>query len=124
MILEKAFAKFIGSYELIEGGQPLFALQTLTGGTVFKFNYESSSEVWNRLEMKVKLERGKKADVRFGLAATKKKLDSNEMYELLAHYHRYSITLTHPPTPPLVLWTETEDNTFSSPTHHPHHQHP
>jgi hypothetical protein len=90
MILEKAFAKFIGSYELIEGGQPLFALQTLTGGAVFKFNFESSSGVWNRLEMKVKLERGKKADVRFGLAATKKKLDSNEMYDLLAHYHRYT----------------------------------
>jgi hypothetical protein len=99
MILEKAFAKFIGSYALIEGGHPLFGLQTLTGGTVYKFSYDSATEGWKRLEMKVSLERGKKPDIRFGLAATKKKLDSNEMYDLIARYHRSGPSLTAPHRP-------------------------
>lgn len=89
MILEKAFAKYIGSYAMIEGGYPLFALQTFTGGAVYKFNYDNASDSWKRFEMKVEMQSGKKPDIRFGLAATKKKLDSNEMYDLIAHYHRY-----------------------------------
>lgn len=33
LILEKAYAKFIGSYKAIEGGNPITALKTLTGYT-------------------------------------------------------------------------------------------
>ena len=31
MVLEKMFAKFMGSYAATEGGYPLFAMQTITG---------------------------------------------------------------------------------------------
>jgi hypothetical protein len=31
MVLEKAFAKFMGSYSATEGGYPLFAMRTITG---------------------------------------------------------------------------------------------
>jgi hypothetical protein len=102
MLLEKAFAKYMGSYSAIEGGYPLFALHTITGGMVYKFKYEPdktlqngspSSGMWKRLEMKVNRNgqaTGTKGtlDIRFCVAATKKKLDSAAMYDLLAKYHR------------------------------------
>ena len=31
MVLEKAFAKYMGSYAATEGGYPLFAMKTITG---------------------------------------------------------------------------------------------
>lgn len=31
MVLEKAFAKFMGSYAATEGGYPLFAMRAITG---------------------------------------------------------------------------------------------
>lgn len=94
MLLEKAFAKFMGSYAAIEGGYPLFALQVMTGGIVYKFSFDSKVDIWKRLEMKVNFKQGSKPDIRFGLASTKKKLDSIAMYELIANYHSQGCLLS------------------------------
>eukprot|EP00854_Cymbomonas_tetramitiformis_P010323 gene10323-12209_t len=40
MILEKAFAKFVGSYDKLEGGHPLWALEALTGDAVMKYSID------------------------------------------------------------------------------------
>jgi hypothetical protein len=43
MILEKAYAKLIGSFPLIEGGLVSDALQTLTNGVPYTFEFSEDS---------------------------------------------------------------------------------
>jgi len=86
MLMEKAFAKFMGSYSAIEGGYSLYAMNAITGGVVYKFNFDSSQKIWKRLEMRVAETKGG-PDVRFYLASKHKKLSSDEMYELVARFH-------------------------------------
>ncbi|KAJ9516711.1 hypothetical protein QJQ45_027147 [Haematococcus lacustris] len=45
LLLEKAMAKYKGSYGALDGGSTLWALEALTGDYVFKFKLESSSQV-------------------------------------------------------------------------------
>jgi hypothetical protein len=89
MIMEKVFAKFMGSYAATEGGHSLYAMHTITGGLVYKFNMDIKSNEWTKLEMKVhRAEPSGEPDVRFFLAGKNKKLSSDAMYDLVAKYHR------------------------------------
>jgi hypothetical protein len=52
MILEKAFAKFMGSYASLEGGHTIFALQTLTGAPCYTLRKDDDG--WNCYTIKPK----------------------------------------------------------------------
>lgn len=49
MLLEKAMAKFKGSYAALDGGSTLWALEVLTGDTCFKFNFDQKVPIGLRL---------------------------------------------------------------------------
>ena len=57
-ILEKAFAKFVGSYERLDGGFRLWAFSVLTGDPVYRLEKEEqeSGAVWSRLDMSVEVD--------------------------------------------------------------------
>jgi len=88
MVLEKAFAKFMGSYAATEGGYPLFAMRTITGDEVASFKFDGTDK-WVRLEMQsTRNVKTKEIDIKFSLARTQKRCDSDEMYKILAEYHQ------------------------------------
>ena len=90
MILEKAFAKYMGSYSATEGGHSIFAMHTITGGTVYSFQVDKKTSLWQKLEMKVHRHLPDKTpDVRFFLASRQKKLTADAMYDVVARYHRW-----------------------------------
>lgn len=91
MLLEKAFAKFEGSYAAIEGGHPLYAMHCFTGDMVAKFNFDSTKGIWRRLEMKVDKRPDRSHDVRFFYSTSKGSYNSDAMYDLLATYDRYHL---------------------------------
>ena len=85
MIIVKDFAKYMGSYGAIEGGYPLYAMHTITGGVVYKFTHDAQN-CWRRVEIKVSEGSKGEKDIRFFL--TKKSTDSDAMYKLVCQYHR------------------------------------
>eukprot|EP01084_Bolivina_argentea_P151301 264109_1 len=44
LLLEKAFAKFMGSYGNLEGGHTMWAMQAMTGCHVMRFEYDDNSK--------------------------------------------------------------------------------
>jgi len=61
-LLEKAFAKFVGDYNALDGGYPLWGLQALTGDEVSKWKLEDGR--WNGLEIRYNKDDGGRAMVR------------------------------------------------------------
>lgn len=51
LLLEKAMAKFKGSYHNLDGGSTLWALECFTGDYVFKFKLDDQTSKWRRFEM-------------------------------------------------------------------------
>ena len=51
LLLEKLFAKYIGSYSGLDGGFPLYALHILTGDPVHQFSLKDNQ--WKQLEMHI-----------------------------------------------------------------------
>ena len=57
MLLEKAFAKFVGSFGALDGGSTAWALNALTGDPVFelrKSKGDDGSSTWERIDMRAK----------------------------------------------------------------------
>jgi len=50
MILEKAFAKFVGTYHALDGGHPLWAIQALTGDPVASWKLENQEWIHRTME--------------------------------------------------------------------------
>lgn len=63
-VLEKAYAKMLGSYGNLEHGHSLAALRALTGDEVLLFNATSTS-AWERVDMVPNPTPGKPHDVKF-----------------------------------------------------------
>jgi calpain-15 len=85
VLLEKAFAKLMGSYAAIEGGHSLYALQAITGDNVNKFSLVNGQ--WKKYDMRVTKVQNE-VQLSFYVAKSKSSYDSKDMYELLADYHR------------------------------------
>jgi hypothetical protein len=87
MIVEKVFAKFMGSYARLEGGYTLFALQTITGCPVHKFKLDRAANEWKKLYMKVTRPNPKSA-IDIGFFVDAENIASEEMYHMLAKLHK------------------------------------
>lgn len=79
LLLEKAMAKFKGSYSALDGGFPLWALEALTSDYVFKFRLDEKGQ-WTRADIVHKPNGKGGYDVM--LAPTDDVLDSDGMFEV------------------------------------------
>mmetsp|Transcript_22958 Transcript_22958/g.50371 ORF Transcript_22958/g.50371 Transcript_22958/m.50371 type:complete len:442 (+) Transcript_22958:172-1497(+) len=86
LLLEKAMAKFKGSYANLDGGSTLWALEALTGDYVFKFKQEGNTQqpTWERYDLVHP--KGGKGDVM--LQPTNDQLNVDEMFETMLFYKR------------------------------------
>jgi len=84
MLLEKAFAKFCGSYASLEGGQTIWAIRAMTGDPARWFMKKDGA--WNRFDM-VNLDdpKDKRAST---LKMAGEKIDHDMMFELILKYHK------------------------------------
>lgn len=83
MLLEKAFAKFCGSYHELEGGQTIWAIRAMTGDPARWFMKEEGA--WKRYDMLNKEEEGNKRATR--LRSHDDKIEHDVMFEVLLKYH-------------------------------------
>ena len=51
ILMEKAFAKFHGSYGALKGGFAAFAWHTMTGDYVFQFHRDQKARMWRRKDL-------------------------------------------------------------------------
>jgi hypothetical protein len=88
LLLEKAFAKFVGSYANLESGHMLWALQVLTGNHVCKFMaQDAAGDEWRRYNLQCLGTPGDAAGRRkIGLPASDEIHPSAEMFDLLRTY--------------------------------------
>lgn len=82
LLLEKAFAKFCGSYHEIEGGVIAWALEAMTGDQVASYYFEDGK--WIRLEMKHAPTASNVRQVKHLL--TDDKRNNDEMFDLLKKF--------------------------------------
>jgi hypothetical protein len=84
ILLEKAFAKFCGSYGALEGGMALWAYQALTGDRVFKLWKDGAGDHWERNNLHF-TPGGKRRDC--GLVGTGEKLSTwSDLHGVLLAY--------------------------------------
>lgn len=51
ILMEKAFAKFHGSYGALKGGFAAYAWHTMTGDYVFQFHHDRQAKMWRRKDL-------------------------------------------------------------------------
>ncbi|GIL43768.1 hypothetical protein Vafri_1395 [Volvox africanus] len=87
LLLEKAMAKFKGTYARLDGGSTMWALECLTGDFVFKFNMDSKTGKWKRFDIahQAKPEGG---GYNVMLRPSDDELDSEEMFNSMLFYNR------------------------------------
>jgi len=89
MLLEKAFAKFCGSYAALEGGQTIWAIRAMTGDPARWFIQKDS--LWQRFDLKNKDDpKDKRAS---GLHMDGEKINKDTMFEVLLKYHKLGSVL-------------------------------
>jgi len=91
MLLEKAFAKFCGSYADTEGGQTIWAIRAMTGDPARWFYRSSDKTGWNRKDLENKADpKNRRASV---LVDKGEKIDNEKMFEVLLKYHKLGSVL-------------------------------
>jgi calpain-15 len=90
MVMEKAFAKLMGSYANTEGGHVLLALHVITGDEILKYSFHGDQ--WGKLDVKVEVpEQGGKWKCRF--ISSSDKFDHAKMFELIKLYDKKGCVL-------------------------------
>jgi hypothetical protein len=86
MILEKAYAKYCGSYAQLDGGFVLWAWHSMTSDNVFQMSRNANSPTWIREDM---VAFDKKGDKRAcGFRQTKETYTEDNLWTLLKKYDR------------------------------------
>jgi len=83
-ILEKAFAKFVGNYSMLKGGNVAWALQAMTGDNVFKFTQNLETRTWTKQNIINISKDTKPSSLRF--VNSNEKYDTNQMFEIFKEY--------------------------------------
>jgi len=92
LLLEKAFAKFTGSYANIEAGHTVWAFEALTGDAVVTYQLqEKNGQKWEHLSMKPKKDKTNKRAV--GLYHSGRFFDKDSMFKLLCSYDRHAAVM-------------------------------
>jgi calpain-15 len=94
MLLEKAFAKYMGSFAAIEGNMAIYAMHVITGDEVRMFVHEAEKQCFAEEFMKVEGGTGKDAKVSMYYADANKKIPEDAMYDLLCKYHKEGLVLS------------------------------
>lgn len=90
MLLEKAFAKFCGSYAALEGGQTIWAIKAMTGDPARTFQREDG--VWKRRDLKNMSDpKNKRA---CGLEVVGESIKDDMMWEIMLKYHKLGSILS------------------------------
>lgn len=84
MLVEKAFAKFCGSYAALEGGQTIWAIRAMTGDPARSFIQKDGQ--WSRFDMVNVDTKGDKRDANFKIKG--EKINHDMMFEVLLKYHK------------------------------------
>lgn len=85
VLLEKAFAKFCGSYDALDGGWAVWGWAVLTGDHVFRLKFEENENKWSKMEVKCK--RGKAGEgTDMLLYGTDESYTKDEMWNLILNY--------------------------------------
>lgn len=87
LLLEKAMAKFKGSYAALDGGSTLWALECLTGDLVFKFKYDENLRKWKRYDM-VQQRNAKTGQIDVMLREAKDVLTNEEAFQNMLYFRR------------------------------------
>ncbi|MEW5310132.1 MAG: hypothetical protein WDW38_001959 [Sanguina aurantia] len=85
LLLEKAMAKFKGSYEGLDGGSSLWALEVLTGDYCFKIQTDALGKEWGLYEL-VHVEKkdpASKHDYAVALEDMEKKFTPDDVFEVM-----------------------------------------
>ena len=91
LLLEKAFAKFCGSYEGLNGGNEVWAFQALTGDPVFNLIREKDAK-WTRYDLAHRNDPKKKRAI--GLRKTEEKYSDQQCFELIRTYVKAEALMT------------------------------
>lgn len=86
LLLEKAFAKFVGSYAALEGGDSVWAIRAMTGDPGRWFRKCSPADTsWTRTDLR---SRKHETNKRFAdLVSTGEELDDDALFDILHKYH-------------------------------------
>ncbi|KAL7568740.1 hypothetical protein ACA910_021733 [Epithemia clementina (nom. ined.)] len=88
ILLEKAYAKFAGSYARLDGGFVLWGWLSMTGDNVFQLSVENDGK-WAREDMVAMQDKDDPADKRAcGFRSTKEKYTSDQIWTLLKKYDK------------------------------------
>lgn len=92
VILEKAFAKFCGTYAALEGGLTIWALRAMTGDPARQFERDPAAKCWKRSDL---VNQDDKNDRRAcGLRTRNEKISDDMMFEILRKYDRLKSVLS------------------------------
>ena len=87
LLMEKAFAKFVGSYAALEGGHVVWALEALTGDHVLKLMAEKGTSAWRRFNLTHFGKPGEASSrLSFGLGTTNELHSGPETFDLMRTY--------------------------------------
>jgi len=91
MLLEKAFAKFCGSYASTEGGQTIWAIRAMTGDPARWFCRNDQKNGWTRKDLKnIDDPKNRRAS---SLVDKGETIDNATMFEVLLKYHKLKSVL-------------------------------
>merc|ERR1711879_782619 len=92
MLLEKAFAKFCGGFDKIEGGQTIWAIRAMTGDRASWFTIdEEKRNLWTRFDLVTVDDPNNKRASK--LDPKGEKIENEVMFEVLLKYHKLGSVL-------------------------------
>eukprot|EP00854_Cymbomonas_tetramitiformis_P005783 gene5783-6975_t len=86
VLLEKAFAKFCGSYQALDGGQVVWAWQALTGDNVLELHLNQQGE-WVRKDVVYPKERDERNRRAIRYRVSDEKFDDETVFKMLKQYN-------------------------------------